>query len=666
MLKNDLQSDTEELTKPNLVLQHLNQPQMDAVMHMQGPLLVLAGAGTGKTRVLTNRIANIVLSGLAAPNNILAVTFTNKAAKEMMERVNTLLPNTSGLSIGTFHSVAAKIIRDNAEYAKLDRFFNIIDSDDQQKLVKTVMTELNKDIKKYSPKNIVNIISKWKDMGLYYDDLSQCDLTSDAHKIAYSVYIEYQNRLIASNNVDFGDLLLYNNKLFSNYPEILAYYQRKFAYILVDEYQDTNPAQYIWLRMLADAHKNICCVGDDDQSIYSWRGADVNNILRFEKDFASARIIKLEQNYRSTPAILSASKSLIMNNKRRHTKALWTEAVTGEPVRIVSCYNDKEEAAVIMKYITHLQQRMDVKLSNIAILVRAAFQTRLFEEALILNGIRYSMIGGMKFYERMEIKDALAYIRLIISHNDDISFERIINVPKRSVGDVTLKSIRAFANENKCSMFDAVSKMVNAGMFTNRLSVVLHGFVTSILRWQDNFCKMSAGEATKIVMEESGYFDMLKAEKTEESKARLDNLRDMISNISEFDNIVQFLEHISLVSDNDTKTGGNGTNNQALTEDAVKIMTLHSAKGLEFDVVFMPGMEEGLFPHAKSIQEQHLEEERRIAYVGITRAKKYLVMTYAKYRYLFYERVESTPSRFLSEIPQNCRVLAAASKGVAL
>ncbi|HJK86411.1 MAG TPA: UvrD-helicase domain-containing protein [Candidatus Megaira endosymbiont of Nemacystus decipiens] len=624
----------------------LNPRQQEAVNYTEGPLLVLAGAGTGKTRVLTHRIAYIIENKLAEPQNILAVTFTNKAAREMQERINNII-HAEGLNVGTFHSIATKILRSHANKLeiKIDSRFIIIDQDDQIKLVKNVALEQNADIKQYPPKAIHSIISRWKDQGLLPQSISQSDIISPIYGIAKHIYTEYQNRMHNSNSLDFGDLLLYCNQLLIKNPELLEYYQNKFRYILIDEYQDTNAVQYVWMRMLASEHKNICCVGDDDQSIYSWRGAEVKNILRFENDFVDAKIIKLEQNYRSTPYILEAATQIISHNKNRHDKKLWTEQKTGEKIKIISCWSDKEEARFIVTQIMKMSNSGKYKASQIAVLVRAGFQTRVFEEMFISNALPYQIIGGLRFYERMEIRDVLAYIRLSINNNDNLALERIINVPKRSIGNVTLRKIKEFASEKEISLFSAVKIMLSESELKGKVKLALQQFVELISEASNRYQNESASKVTKFILEESGYLSLYKQEKTDEARARLENINEMLRAIEEFDDILEFVEHSSLVMDNDLLESDFG--------GTIKIMTLHAAKGLEFDLVFLPGWEENIFPHQKSLNEEGkkgLEEERRIAYVGITRARREVYITYAESRRLFAEFINSIPSRFIKEI----------------
>ncbi|WP_342270728.1 DNA helicase PcrA [Rickettsia endosymbiont of Orchestes rusci] len=639
-------------------LDSLNDQQRKAALHTEGPLLLLAGAGTGKTKVLTSRIANIVYKNLAEPQNILAVTFTNKAAKEMVERVNSLI-SCYGLNIGTFHSMAAKILREQAEHLDLSLTsrFTIINHDDQMKLVKDIVKQKDIDIKKYPAKLLHIIISRWKDQGLLPSKLSKSDITLPIQRVAKLVYEEYQQNLLISNVVDFGDLLLYNNELFIKNPDILRYYQDKYKYILIDEYQDTNIVQYLWARMLASFSKNICCVGDDDQSIYGWRGAEVGNILRFEKDFSNATIIKLEQNYRSTLPILAAASNVINNNKNRHSKTLWTDKDSGEKIKIVSCWSDKEEARFIASEIDRLVREGKYNASGIAILVRAGFQTRSFEEAFINSAMPYKIIGGLRFYERMEIRDLLSYIRIALNHNDNLALERIINVPRRSIGATTVARIKSYAADGNISIFAAIKEMLPKGEFKAKLYDSLNDLINKIESWQARYNLESPLDVTKAILDESGYLEMLQEEKTDEALGRIENINEMLRAIADFNDIHDFVEHSSLVMENEileTNFGG-----------SVTIMTLHSAKGLEFDVVFLPGWEEGVFPHQRTLNEdgeKGIEEERRIAYVGITRAKKELYITFAESRKIFFEIVRSSPSRFLAEIPEEITIRTSSTK----
>jgi DNA helicase-2/ATP-dependent DNA helicase PcrA len=639
-------------------LDSLNTQQLSAALHVTGPILVLAGAGTGKTKVLTTRIANIINQNLALPQNILAVTFTNKAAREMQNRISSMI-DCYGLNIGTFHSIAAKILRQQAEYLNInmDSRFTIISYDDQLKLIKEIIKQQNIDAKKYAPKFLHIIISRWKDQGLLPYKLAEHDIKLPIFSVAKLVYEQYQRNLQATNIVDFGDLLLYNNEIFIKNPDILKYYQELFKYILIDEYQDTNSVQYLWARMLASSSKNICCVGDDDQSIYGWRGAEIGNILRFEKDFPNATVIKLEQNYRSSSEILSAASSVIDNNKNRHGKTLWTDKKDGEKIKIISCWNDKEEARFVVSEIDKLINLGKYNAGSVAILVRAGFQTRAFEEVFISNALPYKIIGGLKFYERMEIRDVLAYIRITINHSDNLALERIINVPRRAIGNTTLKSIKDYATEYNLPVLAAIRQMLQVGIFKNKVKEALSKLVANIDNWQLRYQKEPAYNVTKDILEESAYLAMLKAEKTDEASGRIENINEMLRAIAEFDNIQDFIEHASLVMENEALESNFG--------GSVTIMTLHSAKGLEFDLVFLPGWEEGVFPHQRSLNEEGekgLEEERRLAYVGITRAKKDLYISFAESRRMFHEIIRSLPSRFLGEIPDNICIRTSSTK----
>lgn len=636
---------------------NLNEAQRKAVKHLEGPLLILAGAGTGKTTVLTNRIAHLIKSKIALPSDILAVTFTNKAAKEMTERISKMV-DSFGLTVGTFHSVAAKILRSqiNALDIGITSNFTIIDAAEQLSLIKDIQKRLNIDSKLYPPKMVQSLISRWKDQSINYYQLTENDLKLPSQKIAKNIYQIYQTELISSNNVDFGDLLLYNNEIFIKNPSILNFYQQKYKYILIDEYQDTNVVQYLWARMLAMGHNNICCVGDDDQSIYSWRGAEIGNILRFEKDFPNATIIKLEENYRSSPQILKAASGLIKNNKERHNKTLRSNKDLGNKIQIISCWNEKEEARFVVGEISRLIKN-NYSPNEIAILVRAGFQTRTFEEALISSALPYRIIGGLKFYERMEIRDSIAYIRVVINHNDSLALRRIINVPKRAVGEIALNQIINHANENNISLFSSIKILLQEGSFKTKLHENLQKFILQIERWQEYYKekKITIAEVTKLILEESGYLSMIKEDKDLESRNRVENINEMIKAISEFDNIEEFIEHSSLIMENETLESNFG--------GAVSVMTLHAAKGLEFAAVFLPGWEEGLFPHQKSLDEgeKGLEEERRIAYVGLTRAKSLLYITFAESRRIFYEITRCQPSRFLAEIPEEVTIKTSSS-----
>lgn len=610
---------------------------MEAVNTTSGPLLVLAGAGTGKTKVLTSRIINIVNSYLASPYQILAVTFTNKAAAEMKKRISeTIGDQANNLWMGTFHSVASRILRRHPEVVGLRSDFTIIDDDDQTRLLKQILLDMNIDTKQFAPKVYLNRISRLKDKVM-----SPASLESTGFEVALpklkEVYEIYQSRLKSMNSVDFGDLLLHNLEIFKAAPDVLSYYQDKFRYVLVDEYQDTNNAQYQWLLKLADVHKNICCVGDDDQSIYSWRGANIANILRFEKDFADAKVIRLEQNYRSTSNILNAAYSVISKNKERHGKKLWTDKGQGEKVKLMSFNDDRMEAMAVARAIKSLKY----KPNETAVLVRAGYQTRPFEETFIHNSIPYRVIGGMKFYERLEVRDAIAYLRICANPDDDLALNRIINVPKRGVGDSALATLRDEARNQGISLFAAIKKSESIKGKARDSLKMLVGIIEMAQR-QVN--EKSLSEIAREVLNASGYISMWKLENTLESQGRLENIEEFINSLADFSSMVEFLEYVSLIEARDDKN----------LQDAVTIMTVHAAKGLEFDLVFVPGLEDGIFPSAKSVEERNgLEEERRLMYVAITRAKKELVLSYAKSRYIFGDVQMQMPSRFLKELPQD-------------
>ncbi len=628
----------------NSFLENLNPEQLEAVEATEGALLVLAGAGTGKTKVLTSRIANILAKGIF-PGQILAVTFTNKAAKEMGNRVADITQNRSqGIWLGTFHSIGSKILRRHAGLVGLESNFTIIDTSDQLRLIKQIYAERGLDEKRWDPKIMLGIISKWKDRAVTSDKMSAADNVDFAGGQANLLYVDYQNRLKSLNAADFGDLLLHNLTIFQNNPDILSEYQRRFQYILVDEYQDTNISQYLWLRLLAQRHKNICCVGDDDQSIYGWRGAEVGNILKFEKDFKGAKTIRLEQNYRSTSHILSAASNLISKNTTRLGKTLWTESSGGEPIKLMAMWDDQEEARTVANEIESLQQVKSHKLSEIAILVRAGFQTRSFEEAFINRSIPYRVIGGLRFYERLEIRDIIAYMRVVTQNNDDLAFERIINTPKRGLGPSTIQNIRQYAQEQGVSMCEAVRLMLEEDLFKPKVGAALAGLIGNFDHWRSLIDEMSTPEAVELIVKESGYFAMWKEDKSLEAQGRVENIKELIRALDDFETIADFLEHVSLVADIDGMD----------QENMVSIMTIHSAKGLEFETVFLPGWEEGLFPHQKSLDEKGssgLEEERRLAYVAITRAKERAYILFAANRRIYGQYQSSTPSRFIDDLP---------------
>lgn len=623
--------------------QNLNTNQLEAVKQIDGPLLVLAGAGTGKTKVLTSRIAHILMQGVF-PSQILSVTFTNKAAKEMSQRVSAITGNRSeGLWLGTFHSIGAKILRRHAEAVGLKSNFTIIDTSDQLRLLKQIFKDHNIDEKRWDPKNFLHTINQYKDRGLTPEKVTANDIKDFAGGKSLELYKDYQALLKLLNAADFGDLLLHNLTIFNENPEILSDYHRKFKYILVDEYQDTNISQYLWLRLLAQKNKNICCVGDDDQSIYGWRGAEVGNILRFEKDFSGAKVIRLERNYRSTSHILSAASGLIAKNADRLGKTLWTEGNEGEPIKLLLTWDDKEEARQVADEIESLQQLKKHSLDQMAILVRAGFQTRSFEECFISRGIPYKVIGGLRFYERAEIKDLIAYLRITAQNDDSLALERIINIPKRGIGTSTLQAIYETSRSYGISMFESIKLMLSEEQFKPKIAKTLSDLLNDFSRWANLSKDMTVAEFAKTIATESCYIAMWKQDGSLEAQGRLDNIKELLHALGEFEKLEEFLEHISLVSDIDTL-------NQ---ENMVSIMTLHAAKGLEFDTVFLPGWDEGIFPSQRSLDERNgLEEERRLAYVGITRAKKNLYILSAANRRIYGHYQNSIPSRFIEELPQ--------------
>ena len=622
------------------MLQSLNESQNQAVSTTEGPLLVLAGAGTGKTKVLTSRIIHILESGLAMPNEILAVTFTNKAAAEMKKRIGEAIGDqVNYLWVGTFHSICAKILRRHPESVGLRSDFTIIDDDDQNRLIKQILHDLNIDPKQFPTKVYLSKISRLKDSGktsINFDDVNLPKLRE--------VFQNYQQRLRAINSTDFGDLLTLNIEIFKNSPEILAQYQNQFRYVLVDEYQDTNDAQYQWLLKLSQLYCNICCVGDDDQSIYSWRGANIANILRFEKDFDDAKIIRLEQNYRSTSRILKTAHAVICNNKERHGKTLWTNLGEGEKIKVFSFYDDRTEASRIAINIKNTILTNAVKASQVAVLVRAGYQTRQFEEAFMQNALPYRVIGGMKFYERMEIRDSIAYLRICSNFDDDLALLRIINIPKRGIGEAGLASLQDKAKQNKISLFEAIKNNLAEGLLRGKSRDSLMNLINSLEKFHAFIGSKTLMDLAKSLLEEVGYLSMWRIENTLESQGRVENIEEFVQSLGDFSNITEFLEYVSLVEARDDKN----------LQDAINIMTIHGAKGLEFDMVFLPGLEEGIFPSNKSVEQKNgLEEERRLMYVAITRAKKKLIMSFAKSRYIFGDMQNSLPSRFLKELPEN-------------
>ncbi len=624
---------------------NLNPAQKEAVLHQGSPLLILAGAGTGKTRVLTERIIYIINAYLANPQQILAVTFTNKAAFEMKHRINLQIGDlANNIWMGTFHSIATRILKRHPEIVGLKSDFTIIDSDDSLRLIKQITIDLNIDSKEFPPKNYQYQIERLKDKALLPADLSNNSFERLPKFL--EVYERYQNRLQALNCTDFGDLLLYNLKIFSASPEVLQYYQNKFQYLLVDEYQDTNNCQYQWLLKLAGKTQNICAVGDDDQSIYSWRGAEIANILRFEKDFSGTKIIRLEQNYRSTSNILKAASHLIKNNQHRHGKTLWTDSAKeniGEKIKLLTFMSDRMEATGIADIILDLQRKDKINLNHIAILVRAGYQTRSFEEMFMSNGLPYRIIGGLKFYDRKEIKDAIAYLRIVQNYADDLALERIVNLPKRGLGEAGLDKLMNKARDEKSSLFLAIKRSVANNELKGKSKQALSDLINNLEKWQSSISLISLSDLAKQVLENSGYIQMWQNEKTPDADARVENLQEFAGSLAEFDSLAAFLEHVSLVS-GDEKIDRN--------KEMVNIMTVHSAKGLEFEVVFIPGLEEGVFPSGRATQERNgMEEERRLLYVAITRAKKLLHLSFAQNRFTFGQMQVTLPSPFLRELP---------------
>ena len=627
-------------------LKNLNETQKKAVLSLDGPLLIVAGAGSGKTKVLTSRIAHIIKNKKAFPNQILSVTFTNKAAKEMQSRVSKILGSSAiGLSwLGTFHSICAKLLRKHASAVNLNSNFTIVDTDDQIRLIKNICKAENIDVKQLAPKYIIAIIDKWKNKGLYPDEviINPKDIYE---KTILPVYKIYQQKLIGLNACDFGDLILHSVKILEKNKDIREIYSKNFKYILVDEYQDTNFIQSRWLNLLAEKNQNICCVGDDDQSIYSWRGAEIKNFLEFDKIYENTKIIKLEQNYRSSKNILSVASALISNNRNRVGKTLESTKDEGDLLKLNCFKNGKDEAIGVSDEIEQIKRKYS--LNNIAILVRAIFQTREFEERFLKIGMPYRILGGIKFYERAEIKDCVAYLRLINQEKDDLAFERIVNNPKRSVGESTIKIIHEYAKENKISLENSARKMVTENLIKPKAKIGLNSFLDLISKWRNDLKikKFNHVKLLQILLDESGYSAMLKNKKDLENENRLENIKELLSAMKEFDNLESFLDHVSLATSIDQDWEG----------EKINMMTMHAAKGLEFDVVFLPGWEEGLFPHQKSIEEKGhngLEEERRLAYVGITRAKKNAIISFSMNRFYQGDWIDSLASRFIDELPE--------------
>lgn len=636
----------EKISQEPPYLAGLNVPQKEAVLAVNGPVLVLAGAGTGKTRVLTTRLGHLMATGRAAPWNILAVTFTNKAAKEMQERVARVIGRpVEGMWIGTFHSICVRILRRHAELVGLKSNFTILDTDDQIRLLKQLIQAENIDDKRWPARALAGLIDRWKNRALTPDKVPQGEAYAFANGLGNELYQAYQNRLKVLNACDFGDLLMHVITLFQTQPDVLKEYHNQFRYILVDEYQDTNVAQYLWLRLLAQANHNICCVGDDDQSIYGWRGAEVGNILRFSEDFPGAKVVRLEQNYRSTGHILAAASALISSNEGRLGKTLWTESDNGEKVEVKGVWDGAEEARSISDEIENLHAQ-GCNLSEIAVLMRAGAQMREFEERMMTIGLPYRVIGGPRFYERAEIRDAMAYLRVIAQPDDDLAFERIINVPKRGLGKTTVQKIHHLARSHGISMTRATEQLLDIQSLRPATRKSLSGLMEAFEHWRSHIDTLDHTELAKMVLDESGYTEMWQNDKSPDAPGRLDNLKELVSAMSDFENLAGFLEHIALVMDND--------NNK--TNEKVSLMTLHAAKGLEFDDVFLPGWEEGVFPNQRALDEagaKGLEEERRLAYVGITRAKKRAHIYFAGSRFVYGEWKSPLPSRFIEELPED-------------
>ena len=628
-------------------LKNLNEAQKEAVLSLEGPLLIVAGAGSGKTKVLSSRIAHIIRNKKAFPNQILAVTFTNKAAKEMENRVSKILGSSAtGLSwLGTFHSICAKLLRKHASAVGLNYNFTIIDTDDQIRLVKNICKGENIDIKQISPRFVIAIIDKWKNKGMYPNEV-KINHKDIYEKTILPVYKIYQQKLIELNACDFGDLILHSVKILEKNDDIRQIYSKNFKYILVDEYQDTNFIQSKWLDLLAEKNKNICCVGDDDQSIYSWRGAEIKNFLDFDKIYENAKVIRLEQNYRSSKNILSVASKLISNNQNRVGKTLKSTMSEGDLIKLNCFKNGKDEAIGISDEIEKFKKKFS--LNDVAILVRAIFQTREFEERFLKIGLPYRIIGGIKFYERAEIKDCVAYLRLIYQEKDDLAFERIVNNPKRAIGDSTIKTIHEYSKKNKMNLESSARKMIDKNLIKPKAKLGLSLFLDLISKWRNDLKikKFNHVKLLQILLDESGYSAMLKNKKDLENENRLENIKELLSAMKEFDNLESFLDHVSLATSIDQDWEG----------EKINMMTMHAAKGLEFNIVFLPGWEEGLFPHQKSIEEKGhngLEEERRLAYVGITRAKKNVIISFSMNRFYQGDWIDSMASRFIDELPED-------------
>ena len=636
--------------RPTPYMEGLNPAQRAAVEQLDGPVLMLAGAGTGKTKALTTRIAHLLNTGTARPNEILSVTFTNKAAREMKNRVGNLIGQVEGMPwMGTFHSICVKILRRHAELAGLKSNFTILDTDDQLRLMKQLIAVTQIDDKRWPVRQLAGVIDGWKNRAWTPAQVPASEAGAYDH-MGIELYRQYQHRLRELNAADFGDLLLHVVTIFQTHSEVLVQYQRFFRYILVDEYQDTNVAQYLWLRLLAQGHQNICCVGDDDQSIYGWRGAEVGNILRFEKDFPGAHVVRLEQNYRSTLHILGAASSIINGNKDRLGKTLWTEKLEGEKIRLIGHWDGEEEARWIGEEVEAAQRgtrgQDPSDLEGMAILVRASHQMRAFEDRFLTIGLPYRVIGGPRFYERMEIRDAMAYFRLAISTDDDLAFERVVNTPKRGLGDKAQQKIQMAARSNGVSLVEGARILLDTNGLGGKGAVELARLIDGIDRWNAQIRVEAAThvELAEIILDESGYTEHWQNDKTPEAPGRLENLKELVKALEVFENLQGFLEHVSLIVDNEKQSDG----------AKISIMTLHAAKGLEFPMVFLPGWEDGLFPSQRSMDEsglKGLEEERRLAYVGITRAEEVCTISFAANRRVYGQWQSALPSRFIDELP---------------
>ena len=630
----------------NKLLDNLNIEQKKAVLDTEGPNLIVAGAGSGKTRVLTTKLAYIISEKRAWPNQILCVTFTNKAAKEMQNRVLGFIKGESSAVpwLGTFHSISVKFLRRHAEAIGFKSNFTILDTDDQKKLIKKICEAENIDAKKISPQFIIAFIDNWKNKGLMYEDI-KIRKNNLLETQILKVYSIYQKKTQDLNAMDFGDLILFTVKLFENNNDIADIYRKNFKYILVDEYQDTNFIQNKWLKLLVNSNQNICCVGDDDQSIYSWRGAEIKNFLTFDKIYPNCKVYKLEQNYRSTKNILETASSLISNNTSRVGKKLWSSGVDGETVKL-NCYSNGKDEAAGVSDIIEKKIKEKYSLNNVSILVRAIYQTREFEERFLKIGLGYRVLGGIRFYERAEIKDAISYLRIVSQKVDDLALERVIGSPKKGVGDATLKKIYDFATSNKLCLEDAIINLIELNQFKPKIKKTFSILIKMIEKWRKEAKVIKHYDLLKIILDESGYSSMIKNKKDLENENRLENLKELIRAMQDYDNLQNFLEHVSLATSADQKWEG----------EKVNLMTMHAAKGLEFDVVFLPGWEEGLFPHQKSLQEKGdfaLEEERRLAYVGITRAKREAFLSFAMRRAYLGDWMDAIPSRFINELPDD-------------